>query len=136
MASLVVGTLFLNVSGEEDVVPVLKEGNIAKAFQTGTYSDFEEASREAGLKKGIVVADNDNYHVYVSILNNDNNIEKMANYLDDLHVYYYIKTIDIPDNFKDTLNKYEDLMKTSTSIVAFNQLNKKILEGYNNAHES
>ncbi len=60
----------------------------------------------------------------------------MISYLDEKNIYYYVKDINIDPVFLEVLNKYEDLMLSSNSSVAFFQLNKKILERYKILYES
>ena len=60
----------------------------------------------------------------------------MMRYLDNSKIYYYIKIINISDTLKDNVFKYEELMKSTTSDVAFLQLNKKILELYGEEYEN
>lgn len=134
--SIFVGSMFMEVSGDSEAIPVIGDSNSVKIFQTGVYTNRDEAEKEASLKKGIVISENENYNVYAAILKNESNINRMMKYLDDKNIYYYIKDKSIDSAFIDTLSKYEDLMLTSTSSVAFLQLNKKILERYELIYEN
>ena len=126
----------MDVTDEKDIIPAMSETINAKIFQVGVYQTLEEAEKEASLKKGIVISEEENYNVYISILKNSSNIEKMMNYLDENSIDYYLKDITLDTEFLDTLNKYENLMKNTTSTVAFIQLNKRILERYQVLYES
>ena len=143
----------MDVSKDGETIPVMSDSSSIKLFQTGSFvpqkaikgsavSDFladfplEEAEKEASLKKGITLKAENNYHVYIGILKNPINIERMISYLDEKNIYYYIKDINLDPVFLEVLNKYEDLMLSSNSSVAFFQLNKKILERYKILYES
>ncbi|MCH5166425.1 MAG: hypothetical protein J1F35_00900 [Erysipelotrichales bacterium] len=134
--SIFIVALFMEVTEDKEIIPVMIDSNSAKLFKTGTYNTKDEAEKEASLKKGIVMEENDTYNVYISILKNASNIERMINYLDENNIYYNLIDIQLDSEFVETLNKYEELMNNSTSTVAFLQLNKKILERYAFIYES
>lgn len=134
IGAIFIGSLFMNVASteEENTTPAINTSSILKAFQVGAYKTEDSAKREAKLKGGIVASDGDYYYVYVSLLQEPDNIEKMINYLDDKNYYYYVKNIPASGTFLKELYKYEELMKGTTSKIAFLELNKRILEMYNN----
>ncbi len=134
--SIVLCIIFMDTANEEKNIPVISEVLIAKTFKTGVFDNLEEAEKEANLKKGIVISNNEKYEVIIGILKRSSNLERMIDYLDEKNTYYYIEDIHITDSFNDILNKYEELMNSSTSSVAFLQLNKKILERYKILYES
>lgn len=134
--SIVLCIIFMDTANEEKNIPVISEVLIAKTFKTGVFDNLEEAEKEANLKKGIVISNNEKYEVIIGILKHSSNLERMIDYLDEKNTYYYIEDIHITDPFNDILNKYEELMNSSTSSVAFLQLNKKILERYKILYES
>lgn len=135
-ASIMIGSLFMRVSTDEEDIPVINEAKNIKAFQVGVYTSKESALKEAELKKGIVVHENEYYYVYVAILGEQINIEKMTNYLNQNSIYYYVKDITVSEDFKQELLAIENMMFTTTSEVAFLQLNTKILESYGGLNES
>lgn len=135
-ASILIGSLFMRVSTEEVDAPVMSEAKNIKAFQVGVYTSKENALKEAELKKGIVVQEKEYYYVYVAILAEQLNIEKMTNYLNQNSIYYYVKDITVTDEFKEELFAIENMMFTTTSDVAFLQLNTKILERFGEIYES
>lgn len=134
--SIVLCIIFMDTANEEKNIPVISEVLIAKTFKTGVFDNLEEAEKEANLKKGIVISNNEKYEVIIGILKRSSNLERMIDYLDEKNTYYYIEDTHITDSFNDILNKYEELMNSSTSSVAFLQLNKKILERYKILYES
>lgn len=134
--SILIGSIFMHISTEETDIPVMNETKNIKAFQVGVYTNAENATKEAELKKGIVVQENEYYYVYVAILGEQINIDKMTSYLNQNSIYYYIKDINVSEDFKQELFSLENMMFTTTSEVAFLQLNTKILESYGDKHES
>ena len=82
---------------------------------------------------GTVEYDGTYYYVYASILSDSQNIEHMINYLNENNIYYYVKNITASEAFKNELYKYEELMKSTVSDVAFLELNEKILDLYEEA---
>lgn len=134
--SILIGSLFMRVSTDETEIPVISESKNIKAFQVGVYTSEENALKEAEIKKGIVVHENEYYYVYVAILGEQINIEKMTNYLNQNSIYYYVKDITVSEDFKQELFAIENMMFTTTSEVAFLQLNTKILESYGGINES
>lgn len=134
--SIILCFIFMDTSKEETNMPVMSEVSSTKVFKTGIFDNLNDSEKEASLKKGIVLKKDDKYEVIIGILKSESNIERMIQYLNDLNIYYYIEDITLPLTFNDILNKYEDLMASSTSYVAFFQLNKKILERYRVLYES
>jgi hypothetical protein len=126
--SVLIGTLFANLTSKEDTSVVVSSTNETKAFQVGSYTNFDNASIEATNKNGIVVKDGSYYCVYVSVLKDTANINKMVEYLNKNNIYYYIKNITISSELESELVKYEELMKNSSSDVAFMKLNEQILK--------
>lgn len=126
----------MKVSKEKEIMPTISDINTAKIFQVGVYTNESDALKEASIKKGIVIKEDDNYVVYVAILKSAGNIERMINYLTENNIYYILKDITIDSEFLETLIKYEELMDNATSDVAFIQLNKKILERFEFIYES
>lgn len=126
--SILIGSLFMKVSSKPEQVKFVNANNETKAFQIAAFNTLETALKEAENKKGIVIKDNDYYCVYIAILKDQENINKMISYLNDINTYYYIKNIEINNDLSDELIKYEELMKNTTSNVAFLKLNEQILK--------
>lgn len=134
--SVMIGILFIDESSSKTITPVTGSYSSLVAFQLGAYNDYDSALKEAEKQSSIVVKDDEHYLVYSSLLSNTANIERMMNYLDDKNVYYYVKTIDANEEFTNELFKYEEMMKSSTSDIAFLRLNSKILELYGEEYEN
>ena len=136
VTSVMIGILFIDESSSKTITPVTGSYGSLVAFQLGAYNDYDSALKEAEKQSSIVVKDDEHYLVYSSLLSNTANIERMMNYLDDKNVYYYVKTIDANEEFTNELFKYEEMMKSSTSDIAFLRLNSKILELYGEEYEN
>lgn len=114
----------------DESVPVMNTNTSLKAFQLGAFKDETSAIDLANKYEAKVINENDYYYVYYTVLKDEANINKMINYLDHKKIYYYIKDVDASDNYQNELIKYEELMKNTTSEIAFSELNKKLMEIY------
>lgn len=132
--SLYVGLLFIpKASGD---VPVLKEIKEASIFQIGAFNILEDATSLANQYKGQVFNIDSKYYVYLSVLCNKSNIDRLTKYLEKNNIEYFIKHKSIDDDFFQELYKYEELMLNSTSDVAFLELNKKVINIYKENYEN
>lgn len=136
VTSVMIGILFIDESSSKPTATVNGSYGSLVAFQLGAYNDYDSALKEAEKQSSIVVKDDEHYLVYSSLLSNTANIERMMDYLDDKNIYYYVKTIDANEEFTNELFKYEEMMKSSTSDIAFLRLNSKILELYGDQYEN
>lgn len=134
IVSILIGSLFMKVSSKPEAAEFVSGSNEIKAFQVAAFNTEDAALKEASNKNGIVIKDNNYYCVYVAILKEQENINKMVSYLNDTNTYYYIKNIELDEYISTELIKYEELMKKTTSNVAFLRLNEQILKfvGENN----
>lgn len=133
--SIFIATLFMPKSGEVETIPVLNELN-TKVFQVGAYNDITSALEYANKVNAKVIENEGMYYVYLSILSDQENIEHMVSFLNSNNIYYYIKNIDTSKEFQDELIKYEELMKQTSSDIAFIELNKRIMEMYEGIYEN
>ena len=124
------GSLFIERHKAEKVNTVMNEVTELKAFQVGAFSNQDAATDLATKLNGKVINGDNLYYVYISVLSDAENIAKMINYLNKNSIYYYMKTVDASDNFKNELYKYEELMKATTSDIAFWELNKQLINEY------
>lgn len=127
--SVIIGSLFMKVSNNpSDSSTLVNYENNIKAFQVAAYTSIQAAEEEAKNKNGIVIKDDDYYCVYIAILRDSSNVNRMIKYLNDTQTYYYVKNIDLSSDIQDNLTKYEELMKNTNSDVAFIKLNNQILK--------
>lgn len=134
LISIFIATLFMPKSGDIEDIPTMNEFS-TKVFQVGAYNDESSANEYAKKVNAKVVEVGGLYYVYLSILSDQENIEHMVKYLNDNNIYYYIKNIDVTPSFKEELVKYEELMKQTSSDIAFIELNKRIIELYEVEYE-
>ena len=102
-----------------------------KAFQVGVYTNLDAANTYSSkYNNSVIIKDNELYRVYVAILKDQNNIENMAKYLNNLGIDYYLRDINVSDKeIKNTMQNYEALMNNESEIV-FLEINKMIMETY------
>lgn len=100
-------------------------------FQVGYYDDLNMAlTKQKEIENSIIMNDGNNYRVVVSILKDENAIDKMANYLTKQNITYNIKQISISDvTFINMLNNYEQLLINSKEEI-YENINKQILNSY------
>lgn len=110
---------------DEDVITK----GVAKAFQVGAFTSYDNALRVAERNNGIVVSDDDIYRVYVAILQDDDAIVKLSNYYDDIGLNYYIKEIRVSEDFLSSISGNEELLVNSSSDT-YSVINLDVLSKY------
>ena len=106
-----------------------EEHFIAKAFQIGVFSNYDNAFRVAERNNGIVVSDDDYYRVYVAILYNDEAISKLCSYYDEIGLNFYLKEVFVSDSFVQSISVNEDLLINSSSDT-YSVINLSVLDMY------
>ena len=103
----------------------------ATGFQVGVVTTIDAAKTYRNkYPNAIIVADDDVYRVFYSILTDNTVIEKMRNYLNTQKISYFEKDITVSDKGLITaLNDYESVMKEA-STKTFKSINDLILESY------
>lgn len=101
----------------------------AVAIQIGVYKTREKALEMKSTYGGEVVQDDDIYRLYYSILNRDENIDFMTEYLSKKGISYYLKSISLKDELVEELREYEKLM-IKTNEEAKLAINEEILSRY------
>lgn len=114
---------------EEDAIPTNKSFKEVYAIQVGVFDSIDNANIMARKYNGIVVLDNQKYRVYIAIISNSLNIIK--NYYDEKGISYYVRNIEVNDNFYNTLSDYETLLQAA-SKESFDDIIKNILREYEN----
>lgn len=112
---------------KDDPLPVIKKSNNVYAIQVGVFDNFENASNLASKYGAIVILDNNKYRVYLAIVSKSLNVIK--NYYDEQGIAYYIRNIDVNDEFYNTLLDYETVL-LETNKENYNEILKKILKEY------
>lgn len=112
----------------EDSTSIKSKGN-AVAIQIGVFKSADNAEAMRETYGGMVFEDGDVYRVYYSILNKDDNIDFMINYLTDKGINYYLKSISLDEEVLDSGLEYETLM-SKTKDEAKISINEQILKFY------
>ena len=97
-------------------------------FQTGVYSDYNEALLSSDSKNKIFY-DGKLYHVYDSIVSSEDAKEKMINFYKNNNIKYYVKTKYVSKETYDSLSKYSDLIEMSDNDT-LKLINKQVIEKY------
>lgn len=107
-----------------------KEFNVKtiSIFQTGVYSNYEEASISSNSKNKIFY-DGNFYHIYDSVVASKDAKEKMMKYYKNNNIEYYIKEKYVSINLYDDILKYSKLIELSDN-KSIELINNVILEKY------
>ena len=121
----------------QDSIPTisLEEANTAYIFQIGVYNDRAKAEKLSKNNKGIIIEKDNKYYVYVGILKNKNNINKLKTILEKKKIKYYQKEEQVNNIFYNKLEELEILMENTKTEVAFNKINETILNYYKENYE-
>lgn len=134
-ASILVALFFMPHTEEASSIPVMSEIT-TKALQVGVFLNEEKALTEANRLEARVIKEKGYYYLYYSVLSEDENIQKIMEHLDKNGVKYFLKIVSTSQEFKDNLIQYEEMMKHTTSNIAFLELNKRIMDMYEAAYEN
>ena len=131
--SLVVGSVFgfLLFNSHDIDIPVFKESINATGFQLGVFNSVDLAKEYVKkFPSSIIIADDDVFRVYISILTNSRCINKMEEYLNNKNIAYYKKDIMINDKgLIKALTNYEKSMLEG-NMDTFESINKLIMDSY------
>ncbi len=122
------GIYSYNKFKEDDSQPVFSfNKNQAYAVQIGAFDTFDNAEKLAEKYGGLVILDNEKYRVYIAIVNETLGLIK--SYLDEKGLAYYIRTIEVNQDFINKLNDYETLLKVANKNE-YDTIIKNILKDY------
>lgn len=112
-------------------IVVNEESNIktVNAFQIGAFTNYNNALKVATRNNGIVVNDDDIYRVYVAILSDQEAISKLKSYYKEIGLEYYLKEIDVKDDYVKSIGQEEELLKRSSSDT-YVTINYQMLQKY------
>lgn len=106
-----------------------KKSTNAVAIQIGVFKDSENATKMQKNLGGVVFEDEGIFRVYYSVLNKDENIEFMTNYLSKKGINYYLKQINLNNELLDKFYEYETLMM-KTNEESKLSINEELLNIY------
>lgn len=101
------------------------------AFQIGVFKNISNANKMASEENGIVISDKEYYRVYLTFANNEEVISKLKEYYDSKNINYYLKNIEVSDEFLKKLNEYELLM-LNTDQSNYQNIINSIIKEYQN----
>lgn len=101
----------------------------AVAVQIGVFKDADNAQKMSNTYGGLVFEDDDLYRVYYSILNKDENIDFITNYLSEKGINYYLRDLRLNE---DTLADGQEMeaMMTKTKGESKLAINEELLNMY------
>lgn len=102
---------------------------IVNAFQVGAFTNYDNALRVADRNNGIVVNEEKIYRVYVAILYDEDAVEKLSNYYQDIGLNYYLRKISVSSDFVDSISTSEELLIRSNSDT-YTAINTSVLSKY------
>lgn len=114
-----------------EVDTFIKDTNNVVAIQLGVFNDPEKAEAMEQNLGGHTFKEGDLYRVYYAILNKDDNIKFMTEYLDKHGISYYLKATRVDEEaLKDSLEFESVMLKTKdASKLDINEQILKIYEG-------
>lgn len=105
------------------------ENDTCYAFQIGAYENYENANRIAERNNGIVVKNDKLYLVYVAILKSDEAIKVLSNYYDEIGLNYYLKEIEVSNEFISNIND-DEVMIMKSNRDTYTTINLDVLQKY------
>lgn len=112
---------------DDDYVPAMSLSDQVYAIQAGVFENVDNANKLAEKYGGLVVLDDNKYRVYIDITSST--LATIKDYYDKKGISYYVKTIDVSDEFISKLKDYEELIKAA-SIDNYDEIIKQILKEY------
>jgi len=134
LAGIMLGTIFAlymfsNIN--ESVAMVIKEENIATAFQVGVFSIYENALKVTNTyEDAYIYQDEDKYRVFLAIYQSPEIIKIMHDYYKTQNIDIYLKKITVNSEFFEELKNYEKLLNATNNINTYIKANKNILGAY------
>ncbi len=134
ISGIVMGFIFYQRFEINEVV-FAKQDYSAKAVQVGVFSKLENALSIKDLYDGIIVNDENLYRVYINIIKDQEVLNIMKEYYNELGINYYLKDIEISKEFNDILDDYEIILKNQ-DISNYSLTINSILKEYSKYEEN
>lgn len=135
LCGICMGLFFFKKFDVENVV-LASNTNSIYAVQVGVFKNILNAKECSKLYNGIMINDKDLYRVYINFIKSEDILEIMKDYYDSKNINYYIKKIEVSNNFLEVLTDYEIVLRNQTSInydITINNLLKEYLKYEENA---
>jgi len=135
ISALALGSLFGYIffkEKEEEIEQVWKESENLSFFQVGVFSNLENADNFSKVFNYSITLEEDGYYrVYLAILKEEENIDKLKTYLELNQIDYYVKNETINNNeLLKYLSEMELLIKETMDADVMMEVNKNILQKY------
>lgn len=101
---------------------------VISVFQTGVFSNYDEALLASDSKNKIFF-DGKLYHIYDSIVSDEETKEKMIDFYTSNNIDYYVKTKYVEDDVYEDINRYSELIRMSDNDT-LKIINKQIVEKF------
>ena len=134
ISGIVMGFMFYQRFEINEVV-FAKQDYSAKAVQVGVFSKLDNALSIKDLYDGIIVNDENLYRVYINIIKDQEVLNIMKEYYNELGINYYLKDIEISKEFNDILDDYEIILKNQ-DISNYSLTINSILKEYSKYEEN
>lgn len=134
ISGIVMGFIFYQRFEINEVV-FAKQDYSAKAVQVGVFSKLDNALSIKDLYDGIIVNDENLYRVYINIIKDQEVLNIMKEYYNELGINYYLKDIEISKEFNDILDDYEIILKNQ-DISNYSLTINSILKEYSKYEEN
>ena len=130
LSGICMGLFFFKKFDVENIV-LASNTNSIYAVQVGVFKNILNAKEYSKLYNGIMVNDKDLYRVYINFIKSEDILEIMKNYYDSKNINYYIKKINVSNNFLEVLNDYEIVLRNqdvSSYDITINNVLKEYLK--------
>ncbi len=109
VGTILAGLFFLSVKEKAEA----KMLSTVYAYQVGVFKNKDNAlATLSNYENAKIVLDNDLYRIFIGVTINAK--DYLSAYFDELGYSYYIKEIELDENLKEDIKKYDDvLMKTN-----------------------
>ena len=98
-------------------------------YQLGVYKNYDNALKKAQDAKGaIIISKYDNYQVIGAIASSPDSKDKLATLLKKEKLDYYLKQLDLNEESKKTIDKYELLINKTDDLEVIKKLNEELLK--------
>lgn len=127
---------FFKDNNKKEVVSTYPTITTGYAFQVGVYRNLDNAKKEANkYVSGTIITDNEFNRVYIGLGKNLIVLDKLKEYYNSKNINYYMRRIDIPKDFSETFNMYEQVLRDTNDIdIISKQFLKEYQDFINGVH--
>lgn len=124
--------MFSQYDDKQGLKLVSSMGDKLYFIQQGVYSSKESMEENTtNLAYYIYTVENDRYYVYIGIVKNEDNLEKLKEYFSSLGYNIYVKEFNINnDKFLIVLEQYETMLKETNDSKTIKAICSQVLSKY------